>query len=274
MTSFKSLLNFYINSSIHVSLAIVAFSLVTLIKFNVPLEIDLLIFVFLATITGYNFVKYSGIAKLRHHSLSGNLRLIQLFSLVAFLGLLVSSFFQSIKVLGIAATMGAFTVLYALPVFSNNRNLRGIPGIKIYIIALVVAGVTVLLPLADQKDLLGRDILLEFIQRFLFAIVLILPLEIRDLKYDRAQLKTIPQKLGVRRTKLLGYVLLLFFIFLEFLKDAQQNSEVVSLFVVGLITGVFLKKTRIRQSKYFTSFWLEAIPIFWLMILMTTRIIF
>lgn len=274
MTSFKSLLNFYINSSIHVSLAIVAFTVITLINFDIPVKPSLLVFIFLATITGYNFVKYSGVAKLHHLSLSKDLRLIQIFSLLAFVGLLVSSFFQSMQVLLVGTLMGAFTVLYALPVFSNNRNLRGVPGIKIYIIALVVAGVTVLMPLADHKNLLEQDLLLEFTQRFLLAIVLILPLEIRDLKYDMAQLKTIPQKLGVRKTKMAGYILLLFFMFLEIFKDGLRVSDAVSVILISILTFLFLKKTRINQSKYFTSFWIEAIPVFWLVILILARLIF
>ncbi len=274
MLSIKSLLDFYINSSIHVSLAIVAFAAVTLINFQVPVKIDLLVFIFLATITGYNFVKYSGIAKLHHISLSANLRLIQIFSLAAFIGLVVCSFFQSLLVLLIAAVTGALTVLYALPVFSNNRNLRGVPGIKIYVIAIVVAGVTVLMPLVDHVDLLKRNVILEFVQRFLLAIVLVLPLEIRDLKFDMAQLQTIPQKLGVSKTKKIGYFLILIFLLLEFVKIAVEIPEVVSLLLVGLITFIFLKRSKIRQSKYFTSFWLEALPIFWLLILVAVRIIF
>lgn len=274
MISIKSLFNFYINSSIHVSLAIVAFAAVTLINFHVPVKIDLLVFIFLATITGYNFVKYSGIAKLHHISLSANLRFIQIFSLAAFVGLVVCSFFQSLPVLLISAITGALTVLYALPVFSNNRSLRGVPGIKIYVIAIVVAGVTVLMPLVDHVDLLKRDVILEFIQRFLLAIVLVLPLEIRDLKFDMAQLQTIPQKLGVSNTKKIGYILILLVLLLEFIKAAVEIPEAISLLLVGLITLIFLKRSKIRQSKYFTSFWIEAIPIFWLMILVAARIIF
>lgn len=274
MVSLKSLLNFYINSSIHVAFAIVAFTAVTLINFKIPVEGNLLLFIFLATITGYNFVKYAGIAKFQHFSLTKNLRLIQIFSLVAFLGLLVTSFLQPLPVLIIAIVLGLFTGFYALPIFSENRSLRGIPGLKIYIIAFVVAGVTVIMPLVTHEDIWAKDVLVQFLQRFLLAIALILPLEIRDLKYDMAQLGTIPQKYGVRGTRKIGYILILIFLLLEFFKELLRPADTASVIIVGFAAYYYVKNANIRQSPYYSSFWVEAVPVYWLIALLLARFIF
>ena len=65
MRFLKQVLDFYINSSIHVSLAVLSLSWITLIEFDISYDINVLFFIFYASITGYNFVKYFGIAK--HH---------------------------------------------------------------------------------------------------------------------------------------------------------------------------------------------------------------
>ncbi|MFO7719995.1 MAG: hypothetical protein R6W85_06110, partial [Gillisia sp.] len=198
----KRAFNFYINSSVHVSLAVVSLAAITFQSFQLSLNIGLLIFIFLGSITGYNFVKYAGLTRLYYRKLAINLKVIQGFSLIAFLGFIYSSFFQPVSVLIVAGIMGFLTLLYAVPVFSKNRNLRGLTGVKIYVIAFVWAGVTVVLPLVDKIDLLQRDVFLEFLQRFGFIIALTLPFEIRDLKFDLEELRTIPQKIGVKKTKL------------------------------------------------------------------------
>ncbi len=264
---FKSVFDFYINSSIHVSLAIVCLAAVTFLNFQIPVDFNLLIFIFLASITGYNFVKYEGIAKLHYLRLAKNLRIILVFSFLTFIGLIFSAFYQALPVLIVAFLMGVLTILYALPVFSNKRNLRGFPGLKIFVIAFVVSVVTVIMALIINRDLSNWNIIIEFLQRFAIAVVLILPFEIRDLKYDMAQLGTLPQKYGVRKTKVIGYFLLLFIVLTEFLKQNLFLESVLSLILVGLVVFLFLKKSTINQGKYYSSFWVEAIPQMWLVIL-------
>ncbi len=263
----KSAFNFYINSSIHVSLAVVSLAAITFQSFQLSFNVNLLIFIFLGSITGYNFVKYAGLAKLYYRKLATNLKVIQGFSLIAFLGFIYSCFFQPVSVLIVAGIMGLFTLLYAVPVFSKNRNLRALTGVKIYVIAFVWAGVTVLMPIADKMDLFQRDIFLEFLQRFCFIIALTLPFEIRDLKFDLKQLRTIPQKIGVKKTKLLGLLLILVFVLLEFLKQHSDLAEVISVLIVGMITWIFLINSSVNQKEYYSSFWVEGIPIMWWLIL-------
>lgn len=259
----KRAFNFYINSSIHVSLAVVSLAAITFQIFELSLNINLLIFIFLGSITGYNFVKYAGLAKLYYRKLDLNLKVIQGFSFLAFLGFIYSSFFQPVSVLIVAGIMGLFTLLYAVPVFSKNRNLRSLTGIKIYVIAFVWAGVTVLLPLVDKIDLFQKDVFIEFLQRFCFIIVLTLPFEIRDLKFDLKELRTIPQKIGVKKTKLLGLLLILVFVMLEFLKENSTLDELISILIVGMITLIFLRNSSVSQKEYYSSFWVEGIPIIW-----------
>ena len=271
MKILKQLFDFYINSSIHVALAVVSLCVVSYVNFDFSPDSDLLLFVFFGSITGYNFVKYAGIAKLHHSSLAKGLKIIQIFSFFAFLFLLWSAWNMQVEILYWTAFFGFFTLLYALPVLSKKRNLRSISGIKIFVIAFVWAGVTVILPFIEGGGIIGSEVLPEFVQRFLLVLVLILPFEIRDLKYDLQQLGTIPQKMGVTRTKILGFVMLAGVFLIEFLKDSVSRTSISALAIIILFTAGMIWKSREQQSQYFSAFWVESIPIFWMFILLLLR---
>ncbi len=266
MKYLKNAFDLYINSSIHVSLAIVAFTMITFLAYDIHTQPDLLFFIFFASITGYNFVKYAGIAKLHHLSLASNLRLIQIFSLVCFVALVYFTFKLSIPVLIATGILALFTLFYAIPFLGENRNLRSLSGIKIFIIAVVWAGTTVLLPLIYAERLLDLELIVDFLQRVMFVIVLTLPFEIRDLNYDKESLGTIPQRLGILPTKVFGSILIFLIFSAELLQTNLQARSFIVLFIVLLVSGILLWKAERRQSKYYCSFWVEAVPIFYLML--------
>lgn len=268
---FKKALNFYINSSIHVAAAVVAFSIITFLNYDRAVEVELLWFIFFGSVTGYNFVKYAGIAGLHHHSLTESLRWIQVFSLLSFFAFLGSAFFIEPKILYWTGLFGIFTLLYALPLFSGKRNLRSFSGLKIFIIAFVWAGVSVILPLVSEGLTPVFKICLEFLQRFLLMIALILPFEIRDLKYDLEGLGTIPQKIGVKRSKILGSILSILVIILELIINRPGTNSLMALFLTVVISTVFLWRSKKEQPTYYASFWVESIPIMYLLILLVFR---
>ena len=263
MQGFKNIFNFYINASFHVALAVVCLTDITIQEFDIPRNHKLLLFIFLATITGYNFVKYAGITKLHHLNLAKNFRQIQILSFIAFVGLVYLTFHQSFLVLLLSGILGFFTLFYALPLFGNNTNLRGLTGLKIFVIAFVWAGVTVLLPLADQINLWKWDVIVVFLQRFFLILALILPFEIRDLQFDITKLGTIPQKFGLRGTRIVGLVLICILVLLEFFKHQTSKANTISLIFVAILLIILIRYSTISQSKYFASFWVESVPILW-----------
>lgn len=270
----KSILNFYISSSIHVALTVLSLAIITMLNFEISLDFNLCLFIFFGAITGYNMVKYIGIAGLHHLSLTKNLRLIQIFSFFIFLGLVFILFKLSYEVIIFAALMGFLTLLYILPFFGGGRNLRALAGVKIYFIAFVWCGVTVLLPLIGKIDLMFWDVLVEFMQRFLFVFVLTLPFEIRDLKFDMANLKTVAQVFGVRKTKIIGVLALFAIILLEFLKVNPDIRSAISLILISMLLGILLINSRIRQTRYYSSLWVEGVPIVWCLLLLGIHFIY
>ena len=274
MKALKQLLDFYINSSVHVALAVYALSWVTLKKFDVNYDSSVLWFNFYATITGYNFVKYFGIAKWHHRSLASWLRVTQVFSLGCFILMCYYALQLAEESLILIAIFGCVTFLYAIPFLPKKwyldaqQNLRDISGLKVYIIALVWSGVTVILPLVNNQVGFSEDVIVSVLQIFIFVITLMLPFEIIDLRYDSLKLATIPQKIGVKRTKLLGIVLLLIFYLSEFFKDTIQTNYLVTQLIVCLVLAVFILFANQNRTKYYTSFWLEALPILWLVLML------
>lgn len=267
MTVLKKALDFYIGSSIHVSLAVVGLAVVTGFLLEIVLDIPFLIFLFCSSVSGYNFVKYASVAGLHHRSLTGALRSIQVFSLLCGVGMVYTGFLLRWETLVTCSILGILTLFYAVPLFLLRRNLRSVAGIKVFVIALVWTGATVLLPVVENGLDMYWDVYITVLQRFLLVVALMIPFEIRDLAYDRTALYTMPQLLGIKKAKLFGVSLLVFCFLLEYAKDNLETTYVVVLCVVMLWIGVLITLSRKRQPKYFASFIVEAVPIFWLLLL-------
>jgi len=272
MKAFKSFLDFYIASSIHVALSVFALSWLTLLEFDLPYDGDVLCFIFFASITGYNFVKFFGLAKFHHRSLASWLKVIQVFSLFCFLMMGYYVLQLELNTILVISIFALITFLYAMPLLpkrlfvDQSKQLRSISGLKVYIIALVWAGVTVGLPLLNANYHFDQAIILMGVQRFLFVLALMLPFEIRDLKYDSLKLATIPQQIGLIRTKQLGILLLVGFVVLECIQYFADVKSLLILISIAVITAAFIVFSKVEQSVYYSGFFVESIPIVWVLL--------
>lgn len=263
MRVFKLLFDFYLNSSIHVGLSCYALVRMSQHMFNISYENSMANFAFFGTIVGYNFVKYDALARMQKVQMRNELKAIALLSFFALL--LVGYYFFHLQPFTqiVAISFLIITLLYTLPFFPNKRNARNWAGVKIYIVSLCWVGVTLGLPILNSGAPITSDFYLKCIQRFILIFVLILIFEINDLANDDPHLQTVPQQIGMQRTKFLGLLLLFPFYFLEFLKsDLDKNQLLINLILV-IIISVFLLFATEKRSQYYTSFWVESIPIIW-----------
>ena len=264
----KLVFNFYLNASIHVAFSVFAFLRITEIYFELPYNENLNWFIFLGTITGYNFVKYVGVAKMHHRSLTKDLKIIQIFSFFCFLALSFFMYQLPLKTLYFSIPFMLLTILYAVPFLSGfDKNLREVSYLKIVVVAFVWSGFTILIPLIDVGKEISIDIFFSMFQRFLIVIALILPFDIRDVNYDAISLQTIPKKIGVRKTKKLGLILLVFSLVLEYL-ISSLNMLKTPFMIFFFLLVIFLMRAKTDQSKYYSSFWVEALPIVWWLLLL------
>ena len=159
--------------------------------------------------------------------------------------------------------LGLITFFYAIPMgVKTPKNLRSIRGVKIYIIAVVWAMTTVVLPVLESKLALNMNHWILVVQRTFIVIVLMLPFEIRDLDEDQVHLSTIPQKIGIKNTKIIGFALLGDSILLEFFKHKFSHNIFLTACFIGVLSAVLLAKSQKQQGRYYASFWVESIPVF------------
>ena len=266
--------NFYLDASIHVALGVFALVHVTWYTLNIPEDTHLSYFLFFGTIACYNFIKYGVEAEkyiLVANPYHKNIQVVSLLALA--LAIYHVHFFISL-IWYVLVLLAIFIGLYALPLLPQAKNLRSWGGLKIFIVAIVWAIATVVLPSFLVNETLSWDVLIELFQRFLFVLMLLIPFEIRDLKYDKPELRTLPQRFGVANTKVFGAFLVVVFFFTTFLKDAISYGEILAKGIVFLCLGWLMYITKRNQTKYFASFWVEGISIFWYLLLVLLGFIF
>jgi hypothetical protein len=263
MDILRRIFDFYLRSSIHVALAVYALVRMTQHMFHIPADEAMALFGFFGTITGYNFVKYDELARVRRKNVRKEIKVFAALSFVSFLaaGWCFLQLERITQMISVAVLL--LTALYTLPFFPNRKNARNWAGVKIYIVSLCWVGVTVVLPVINSGEYITTDFFLKSAQRFILVFVLILIFEIIDLAKDDPHLHTVPQQIGVKRTKMLGLVLLVVLYFLEFLRIEIDKQQLFINLVLVVTTALFLIFANQRRSKYYTSFWAESIPILW-----------
>lgn len=183
---------------------------------------------------------------------------IVIYALVAAIGGFICFWWVSRSV-QVSLIIPAFISLaYVFPVFKGKLRIRDFNYVKIFLIALVWAWVTVLLPALEWGRLGEVSTWLMATERFIFIFAITLPFDIRDLKIDAdSQVKTIPGTIGIRRTKYLAYWCLLLMLFLSFVNVQMNFYEVltfVAFFISALTTGILIYYAdRVEHDYYFTG---------------------
>lgn len=265
MRIIRVLFDFYINSSIHAAFAMVSLICITNQIVSIPMDFRLTSLAFFGTLVGYNFVKYESWLR-SNKPLKQTLKAIVLLSLVSFLGALFCFFYLPFLVQISVVFFGMLLLLYTVPFFPTKRNIRNWSGVKIYLVAFCWTGVSFLLPILNVGVTFSSTVLIQTAQRFVLLLALILIFEIIDLKKDDPFLRTVPQRIGVKRTKTVGLFLLLLFCSLELLiVDFDQTSFLINV-KWSIIIAFFILFSHPNRSTYYTSFWAESLPIIGLLL--------
>ena len=264
----KKLFKFYIDSNLHVGIAGASFTAVSLLYLGDKGIALTPIFVFFSTVLGYHFIRIFENYDVTNESLGAflkkqsNLTLGILF--LALLGVLCIGLEIGIAHLWILSPAVAITFFYAIPILiykGQKVTLRTYPKLKLVSIAIAWTLVTVVFPL--QGFFVDLSIWILFIQRFLLIMVLVIPFDIRDMQRDAVSLQTLPQQIGITNTKKLGLLFLLFFMSFSFFRFPREEMYILLDLILFVVSLAFLYKSNLKQSTYFASFWVEAIPIFW-----------
>lgn len=261
----RSLFDFYINSSIHVAAAVASFTAITYLHFGIRVNLSIIGFNFFSTIAGYNYIKYRTVLRNLRTGLTAPLKGILIVSISSMMGMLFFARHFTFIEISFVMLLGLISFFYTHPVFILKRDkaLRSVTGIKITLIALVWTGASVLLPAIHENLAFSRELWVEIFQRFLMVIVLTLPFDIRDIRVDYREIETVPQLIGIRNTKILSFTFLMLVLTSEFLFPYKDVLTQAMLILILAILAYMTYQLKIYQEKYFASFWVESIPIFW-----------
>lgn len=267
MDIFRRFLNLYLQGSIHVAVSVYCLIRVTEIVLGLNPDWHMQGFGFFGTIVGYNFVKYDAVARTGKPRFGRWLKCIIVISFVAFIAAAYCFLKLRLPTQVVSGIFLVVTALYTLPFFPNHKSARSWAGLKIYMVALCWIGVTVILPVINAGVPFETDFYLVCIKRFILIVVLLFIFEIIDLAWDDPHLKTVPQQIGVKRTKQLGVLLLVIFLALEMFQINENVKRFVASVALIIVTTVFLVLANERRSKYYTVLWVESIPVLWLWLL-------
>lgn len=167
--------------------------------------------------------------------------------------------------LPVAAISFAYTIP-CIPAKGKWIRLRDIPGIKIFLISLVLGLTTVLLPILDKGDLLllqKPEMIYVFFRRLLFIFAITIPFDIRDMEYDKVKgTKTIPLLVGIKGAKSLAILALGLFAGLTFFQyfsaDQMDAAYPSALVISAFISGIAIWNAKESSSDYYYSFLLEG----------------
>lgn len=254
----------------HVSIAVCCLVQITGTLFKVDVFYESLLLAF-STFVAYHLIRYLnrfkyGKVHLLDRFSNQYKRAIVVMNVVAFLGSIILFFqFKFLELLRLIP-FGVVTLFYAfsfLNIHGERYSLRYIPGLKIFIIAFVWAGVVVFFMLDFSKQTF-----LYFLELMFFVVALTLPFDIRDYNFDIDKIKTLPIVLGVKNTKFLGSILLFVSTALHFYNFGYHGFWEFT--CVNIVLLIMLLFSRTKQSTYYASFWIEGVPILYYLIVIYT----
>jgi len=182
---------------------------------------------------------------------------IRIYALIGFTGSLICFFYLS-RAVQLALFIPAIVSLaYVIPFLGTNRRLRDVNHIKIFMVAIVWAWVTVLLPALEYEMNFDKNLLLMILERALFIFAITLPFDIRDLKVDKhSEVNTIPAQIGVSKTKYLAIFCLVFAFLIAlylFQNGIYTKSVLIGLFLSFLSTSIIVGFSDPKRHDYFYS---------------------
>ncbi len=258
--------SFLINSNIYIALGAVLLTVSAQIQLGMKPQLQPYLFlIFLATLLEYNLHRFitiitskEALNSEKHRWVIENLRNFYFLLAISIIGFLVALCFTTKETLMVLAPMAFVTLFYSIPVSGTKnhlRRLRDIPYLKIFLIAAVWSGATILLPVFQANEPLNQlDVAALITERFLFIFAITLPFDIRDIKADLQQgLKTIPMLTTEKNVLSLSYGALFFSMLISvFHYQQKENWHIVLALVVSMLSTFYvLKSEKMKRMIYY-----------------------
>lgn len=252
-----------IDSHFWIAFGAVGLTLFTLSAIGEPVEPKFLSLIFISTFFIYNvqtLLKWN-----RRHKESAkrtvvDLKTTKIITLASGIIMIVLSFQLESEQVILVGFLGLLSLFYAARINWSRKkrtDLRSIPFIKVYLIGLVWAGVCGLLPILKYNTELFLHDYLLVTGLFAFIIGITIPFDIRDLKYDQKDLKTIPQLFGINGAKIISVIFILAFLgivnmlFLNSYIDTGLYALTIA--IAGISVVLCIMADQERSNYYYTG---------------------
>ncbi len=241
-------------SNLWISLAAGLDVITTYFLFDERINFGVVFFVFCSTLFIYNFLRVIKSKNVSIHEkstqliwVSKHLKLITILILIGIIGTGICFFFLSPTQKIIALAGGLISILYNFSFFAKNIALRNLPYLKTILIAVTWAMASVLIPLSANSFVFPTEV---FLLRVFFITILLIPFDIRDLKYDDKKMKTLPQIFGVGGALLLGIIFCVTSICMSFAYFSNEKSIPLAI-NYGLTIIVLIMCIRKREEIFY-----------------------
>tara|TARA_B100000524_G_scaffold334298_1_gene222696 strand:+ start:25 stop:858 length:834 start_codon:yes stop_codon:yes gene_type:complete len=262
---FKLLFDYYINSSLHVSFCVICYIISINLINQIHVNWEDIAFVFFTTFFSYNFIKFNEVLTSINKPVS---LLLKSFFLKALISLVISLYLffnlSSSKQIFVVI-ISIVTVLYTIPLISNY-TLRDNPILKILTVAFCWTMLIVIFPFFGVLDFVN----IVYYSLLIFCLVTaqMIPFEIRDMLKDKDLVKTIIHNYGIKYSKNIGYFVLIIALLFTMITGYLLENLVFknSILIIILITAILVNFSREKQNKYYSSFIVESVPVYWLIV--------
>lgn len=258
---FLILFKIYIFFNIHVALAVIALYLI----FNSTISINYIYFLFFSTIFAYNLIRLFNFGSNRFFIKKFYVKYKVFYLLFLFISGLMSFYFYYLK---LPFSTKIILIPFIIITFLYNYNFTNLPllklrnnGIlKIISVSLVWSVLTILIPewknIEDEKM-----IVLKFVFVFVYVLMLTLSFDQRDLYIDEKELKTLPQ---LFKGKIIYFYLIISIVLSILLFYIFKSDQLIVSLAYLLISVYLCFQSDEKKSFFYTAFWIEGFPIWWL----------
>lgn len=205
---------------------------------------------FTATFSAYGWMRLMRMNVLRtspHMTWFRTNRIVMLIAIMVSGGVAVFTLFQLLPRLHpmfwLAGVCAALYVLPSSPRAQQVWGLRRVPVLKSFFIAFAWAAMTISVALAGGETYQDTRIIQPFALQFCFFLAIAIVFDIRDVHYDMLSIRSIPQLIGERWTRVLAVLLMLVPIWMSTMVVLVENAV--------LLHSEYVTNVPIRWSSIF-----------------------
>lgn len=262
----RKLLATYININLHVSVAVASLAIFSYLSNNLEIDWSYIMFLFFSTMSLYALHRIIGdiIRKVKDENKREEpLKYIYIFIITISTILSLYSYLSLNQVAQINLILPIImSIAYISPIF-NQKRLRDLPLIKIFMIAISWAILCVYIPLINADSNINYSLISRITSMMFFVFALTIPFDIRDFEIDkRTNTITIPIKYGILPSVRIAHISLILIISTSmiFLKTSTLDPiyEIVMI-ISAIIVAPFISRTRPNSPMFYVSGLIEGL---------------